>query len=273
MSGPRVPRYISKLCGNRVLVLGGTSGIGFCVAEAALEHGAHVVVSGSSEAKLAVALERLRAVPRSLLAGGADTPAVVGKACDLADIVNIEANLKRLLDFATDDSRLHLDHIVFTAGDPLKIPKLAEASPEVIQKAGFVRFTAPAILAKLLPRYARQDVASSLTLTSGVSSRVPPPGWSIMTGFGAGVEGLMRGLALDLQPIRVNAVAPGAVHTELFGDIPKERLQTVLENMKKKSVTDTVGKPEDVAEAYLYLMKNHFATGSVVVADGGRLLV
>ena len=93
-----------------------------------------------------------------------------------------------------------------------------------------------------------------------------------MAAWGQGIEGIVRGLAVDLAPIRVNLVKPGAVHTELFADIPAERLEKVLEKMRKETLTGTVGRPEDVAEMYLGLMKCAFASGSMVDVDGGRLL-
>lgn len=83
----------------------------------------------------------------------------------------------------------------------------------------------------------------------------------------------MRGLAVDLKPLRVNIVSPGAVHTEIFGTVPAERLDTVLDGFRQKSTTGTVARPEDLAEAYIYIMKDHFVTGSIVESNGGRLLV
>lgn len=264
-------KYISKLHNQRILVLGGTSGIGFRVAEAAVEHGAEVVVSGFSTTKLSAAINRLQGVKSPFLAPG--TPVQVsGITCDLARPEDLELNLEQLLNFATADASRLLDHIVFTAGDSLKIVKLPDASIDAIHKANMVRVVAPTILAKLLPKFVKPSVSSSLTLTSGVSQLKPPPGWAIMVAAGAAVEGLTRGLAVDLSPVRVNAVSPGAVHTELFKDIPQDRLQSVLDQFKEESVTKTVGTPEEVAEAYIYCMKTDFMTGSVVTSDGGRLL-
>lgn len=77
---------------------------------------------------------------------------------------------------------------------------------------------------------------------------------------------------MDLAPIRVNMVSPGAVHTELFDDIPKERQESVLQGYRDGTLTDKVGTPENLAEAYLYSMKDHFVTGKILESDGGRLL-
>ena len=114
--------------------------------------------------------------------------------------------------------------------------------------------------------------ANSLTLTSGVAGVMPPPGWAVMASVCSAVEGLARGLAVDLKPIRVNVVRPGAVHTELFGQFG-DQLPMYVEMFKSNSLTGTVGKPEDLADAYLHFMKDSFITGTVTASDGGRSLI
>ncbi|KAK0716215.1 short chain dehydrogenase [Lasiosphaeris hirsuta] len=263
------PKYTNKLQGKNVLVLGGTSGIGFSVAEAALEYGATITVSGSREAKLASALTRLRAT----LPASSPSALVSGTTCDLADPTTLEANLDALLRFATADGTRPLDHIVFTAGDAIAVTPVSQATPAAVAASLAVRFVAPVILAKLVPRYVRQSSESSLTLTGGVASYKPAQNWAIIAGVGAGVEGLTRGLAVDLAPVRVNAVAPGAVHTEFFDHfLAKDQLEGFLEFHAKESLTKTVGKPQDCAEAYLYCMRDYFITGGLISTNGGKLL-
>jgi len=274
-------KYVSKLQGKRVLVLGGTSGMGFCVAEAALEHGAHVVVSGSNEARLSAALSRLRQSPVASFKGesaagttdndAADSdPLVSGTTCDLSDNATMEANIDKLLRFATADGQRKLDHVVLTAGDPIKIVPVSEATPEEIMRVMTVRYTGAIILAKLLPKYQYQSHTSSLTITSGANASKPSPNWSLVAGVSAAVQGLGRGLAVDLKPVRVNVVSPGAVHTELFDSIPNK--EGFLAVMAKATLTGHVGRPEDAAEAYLYCMKDNFITGTVLDTNGGKFL-
>lgn len=97
----------------------------------------------------------------------------------------------------------------------------------------------------------------------------------MLSGFGASTEGVVKGLAVDLAPIRVNAVAPGTVDTELLRALapPDPKAQAAFkEILKKVTLLSKVGEPEDVAEAYVYLMKDANITGSVIHTDGGRLL-
>lgn len=257
-------KYTSKLHDDRVVVIGGTSGMGFCVAEAAIEHGAHVCISGSKQAKLDKAVARLKsAYPDS-------ASKIAGHVCDLSQLESMEANLKRTVELASADA--NIDHIVFTAGDALKITPLTESTTETILKTGIIRFFGPLMLAKLAPKHMSAGPKSSITLTGGTMSHRPVKNWAVVAAWGSGVEGITRGLAVDLAPIRVNMVCPGAVHTELFDDIPEERLAGVLDGFRQGTLIDRVGTPENLAEAYLYPMKDHFVTGTILRSDGGRLI-
>ena len=260
-------KYSSKLHDKRVLVFGGTSGMGFCVAEASIEAGATVIISGSRPPKIDATIARLKS---SYPDCGAR---LSGHACDLSKTEDLEQNIETLLKSATQDGAEKLDHVVFTAGDIFPITGLAGATVESITKMGTVRFVAPVLLAKLLvPKYMTSSAGSSITMTGGVNSTKPTVGWSVLAGWGAGVEGLARGLAVDLKPIRVNCVAPGAVNTELIQGLSGENLEAMLTHFRDRTVTGTVGRPEDLAEAYLYCMKDRFVTGSVLHSNGGQFL-
>ncbi|PNY29697.1 oxidoreductase YkvO [Tolypocladium capitatum] len=267
MAAGTAHKYLNKLQGHRVLVLGGSTGVGFCVAEAAVEHGAHVVVSSSNQTKLDKAVARLQAHAKAI---GTSTDVIVGKTCDLSQPDTIESNVIQLLEFATKGGKL--DHVVFTAGDAVGVIPLANATVESIHKTGMVRHTSTIILAKHLPKYVNAGVRSSFTITGGTNTWRPGPDWAVVAGTGGAVEGLCRGFAISLAPLRVNCVQLGAVHTELFDSIPKERLPDVLESLRKEGITGTVGRPEEAAEAYIYCMKDTFTTGGVVETNGGRLV-
>ncbi|KAI5468081.1 dehyrdogenase/reductase domain-containing protein [Mariannaea sp. PMI_226] len=260
-------KFINKLQNQRVLVVGGSTGIGFAVALGALEHGAHVVLSSSNQIKLDRAVDRLKAHVES---GGLSLPDISAKTCDLSNPDTIDDNIKSLLEFATQQGKL--DHVVYTAGDAIKTVSIDKVNAHDIPKIGMVRTAGVLILAKYLSSYTNQSTNSSLTLTGGTMSWRPSPGWSVLTGVAGGVESLARGLAVDLKPVRVNCAVPGAIHTELFDSIPEERLEAALKNMRRDTITGSVGTPEEMAEVYLYLMKSTFATGSTVTADGGRMV-
>jgi NAD(P)-dependent dehydrogenase (short-subunit alcohol dehydrogenase family) len=266
MASPSL-KYTSKLVGQRVLVFGGTSGIGFSVAEAAFEHGAHLVISSSNQSKLDKTISRLKAA----YPAQSEKQTITTRVCDLADAANLDANIQSLFETATNGGTVKLNHVAFTAGDMLSRPSLEDLTPDVIYSGMNVRFVAPAVMAKYIHKYVELSPASSFTITSGVRSKKPAPGWTMATAIGSAAEGLARDLAMDLKPIRVNAVSPGAVHTELFSLFPN--LDAALENFRQASTTGTVGKPEDLAESYIYLMKDQFVTGTVIESNGGCLLV
>ncbi|KAK2465160.1 hypothetical protein APHAL10511_002852 [Amanita phalloides] len=273
-------RHSTKLSNSRVLVLGGTSGIGFAVASAALGEGAHVIISGSNPERLEHALSRIRdAFP--------DEDArrrITGYTCDLSDPEKVEENVLALLQAATSDGAVEaekepkstlLDHIVFTAGNaPTNLPTVQSATVEQIKNAGNIRVLGGFMIAKHALQYMQVTSSSSITVTSGVASAKPSQGWAIAASMLGAVEGMTRGLAVDLAPIRVNGVVPGAVNTEMFSKAfpQQEVLNAVLNNYGKLTLVGHVAKPEDVAEAYIYLMKDHFCTGSLIHTNGGILL-
>nr|L0E4F8.1 RecName: Full=Short-chain dehydrogenase/reductase malC; AltName: Full=Malbrancheamide biosynthesis cluster protein C [Malbranchea aurantiaca]6NKH_A Chain A, Short chain dehydrogenase [Malbranchea aurantiaca]6NKH_B Chain B, Short chain dehydrogenase [Malbranchea aurantiaca]6NKH_C Chain C, Short chain dehydrogenase [Malbranchea aurantiaca]6NKH_D Chain D, Short chain dehydrogenase [Malbranchea aurantiaca]AGA37263.1 short chain dehydrogenase [Malbranchea aurantiaca] len=253
------------LRGKNVLIIGGTSGIGFAVAQLVIEHGAMACIAGSNPTKLGKALDALKQHPDR------DPIAIVQSAtCDLFDVPNLEQNLDNLLKLAAGDSKIH--HIVFTAADMVQPPPLASVTIEQIQRVGTIRFTAPMLVAKLLPKYMELCPENSYTLTSGSHAKQPDPGWSLVTGYCGGVEGLMRGLAVDMMPLRVNVVSPGAVLTPVLRDILGDSLEIALDAARKKSTTGRIARPEDVAEAYLYIMKDQNITGTVLETSAGMLL-
>lgn len=130
---------------------------------------------------------------------------ISGHACGLANTETLKQNLDALLNFATNDGREKLDHVVFTAGDSFTVKSLADMRVESIQKLGIVCFVAGILLGKLLvPKYMTSSAESLITLTGGVNSTKPGAGWSVLAGWGGALEGLLRGFAVDMKPIRVN---------------------------------------------------------------------
>jgi NAD(P)-dependent dehydrogenase (short-subunit alcohol dehydrogenase family) len=164
----------NRLANAHVLVFGGTSGIGFAIANMALSNGARVTISGSVQPKVDQKVEKLRSFYPSMSASN-----VAGFACDLSDADNMEANVKDVLEKVTEDGQKMIDHIAFTAGGPGTIPKVADVTPTTAFGGLAVRYTAPAIIAKLLitGKYMPLTDSSSFTLTGGTNTFRPFPGW------------------------------------------------------------------------------------------------
>ena len=100
-----------------------------------------------------------------------------------------------------------------------------------ILAAGQIRFFAPLLLAKHLPRYLIQSYKSSYTITTGAVSEKPIPNWSVIGAYAGGLHSMVRNLALDMKPIRVNGVSPGAVDTEMWDHHGEEKKQEIMRGM------------------------------------------
>ena len=91
-------------------------------------------------------------------------------------------------------------------------------------------------------------------------------------GARSAVLGLSKALALDLKPIRVNVVAVGAVDTEVWSNVQPEQKESMFQALVSKTTTGSIAQASDVAEAYIYCMKDSNVTGSVISSNGGALL-
>lgn len=143
----------------------------------------------------------------------------------------------------------------------------------IFQHQGMVRFFAPLFLGKLAPKYMNPGPASSIIITTGSVSERPLPDWTVVNSYATGLQGMVRGMALDLKPLRINLVSPGVVDTELWKDMPEDVKREMFAEMEKKIPVGKVGQVVDVAESYLYLMKDRNVSGAMVSTSGGHLLV
>lgn len=194
---------------------------------------------------------------------------------DLTNVAELEAGLKTLFEHVTSQGTKPINHIVYTSRDPRQIlggGTIEELDPTVVHLTSVIRMVVPMTFGKVAPAYMVKDNIgeTSITLTTGTMAFKPAKGWAIGAANGLATDGLVRGLAVDLSPqIRVNAVAPGAIRTPLLqGTLDKVGEQF----FRDATLTKSLGEPEDMAELYLYLMKDRFITGQVILSDGGRLL-
>lgn len=237
-----------SLKSTTVVVLGGSSGIGLATARAAQAEGASVIITGRSAERLAAA--------RAALGTQATT-----RVLDAAD----EAGTREF--FAELPG---LDHLFITAGQLALDGKLAPAV-EALRPAMDTRFWGAIYAAKYAAPKMR--AGGSITFMSGTAARRPLPGASVATASCGAVDALARALALDLAPLRVNTIQPGYTDTPLFDGIFGAARDEVLAAAGAKLPLGRIGRPEEIADAVLFLMKNGFVTGINLVVDGGGLLV
>ena len=237
------------LNGKRVIVLGGTSGIGFAVARAAAGQGAEVTVASSRQSSVDKALATLPAT-----AGGS--------ALDLRSSSAISAFFENIGEF---------DHLVYTAGEPLAPRALAESDIASAREFFEVRYWGA--LTAVKNALGRIRPGGSITLSSGGTSQRPVAGWTAPTSVCGAIEALTRALAVEIAPVRVNAVRPGLVRTDLWQNFPESDRDALYAATAQSLPVGRIGDPEDIAESYLYLMNSGYTTGSIVTIDGGHLLV
>lgn len=264
---PDQQKYTNKLDDARVLIVGGSSGLGFTAAEAILESGAGaVIISSSNLQRVNTAVDRLKNSYPSRAS------ALSGHVCNLADEASLENNVKALFDFATDNGSKKLDHVLCTAGDRLAVKPISETTMEYMKQAGMVRFFAPLMVGKYAIKHLKDGRESSYTITSGGIMHRPNPNWTVVGSFAAGHGGIVRGLALDLAPRRCNAICPGAVATELWSWMTEDAREKFYQGVSAAVPTQQIAQPEDIAQAYLYVMKDPNCTGSIITTDSGNLL-
>ncbi|KAJ6508548.1 hypothetical protein C8R45DRAFT_967769 [Mycena sanguinolenta] len=251
---------------SHTLVIGGSSGIGFAVASAALANGSKVHFTSTSTDKLAAKTAQLQSLYPNAH--------VSGTAADLSSTDTLEAALQTILDDAVKETGGPLDHIVYTAGDGVNPTPLAQMTAAGAISPLTIRYIGPLLVGKLVAanpgKYLKLGASSSITLTSGIMAHKPQP-FVFTLGTGGAIEVLTRSLAVALAPIRVNVVVPGAVQTELI-DRMAARNPAVVEMMKKASLTKEIGSSEGAAEAYLFCMRSALATGQSFIIDGGYLM-
>jgi NAD(P)-dependent dehydrogenase (short-subunit alcohol dehydrogenase family) len=240
--------FLMTLNGKRIVVLGGTSGIGLATAQAAAREGASVVIVSSQRARVDQALTAL--------------PGAEGHAVDLTDGAAVEGLFARIGAF---------DHLVFTAGESLQLGALASTDLESARRSFNLRYFGALIAAKYGSASIRPG--GSIVFTSGIASQRPMSGWALGASVTSAMEGLTRALAVELAPIRVNIVSPGVVKTPLWSAMPKDDREALYRQMEAHLLVGHVGEPEEIAEAYLYLMRQTYGTGQVIVVDGGGMLV
>jgi NAD(P)-dependent dehydrogenase (short-subunit alcohol dehydrogenase family) len=241
----------SSLHKQRVLVIGGSSGIGLATAQLAAERGAHITIAGRSQAKLDAALMSLSSI----------SPTARALVVDITDASSIARLFSEMGNF---------DHLAMTGPAPgfgsFKDLAVAQVKSEFEGKF-WGQYLAAQHAAKVLPAH------GSITFMSGAYSQRPVPGASSLAAVQGAIEGLVRGLAVELGPIRVNAVSPGLTDTPLirgvFGDSGAENLYT---DAAQSLPSRYVAQPQDIAQSYVYLMENKTSTGSVIFPDGGYTL-
>ncbi|CAE6505939.1 unnamed protein product [Rhizoctonia solani] len=224
------------LRGQKIIIIGGSSGIGRSVAAASLAHGASVVIASSSPDKVKSAI--------ALLQQDSKGATVEGHALDIKDYPALKSFLDRHGPF---------NHLVITAGDLAGEVNFPHTEIDDTWKAKYeVRYWAVMIAAQHVYKNNLIKPGGSIVMTIGNVQYRPYPGWGL--------------------PIRVNTIAAGVTDTELFSSFPPEARASFFKTQEEKLPVGHVGTPDEVAEAYIFAMKCTYLTGQVIIVDGGGVL-
>jgi NAD(P)-dependent dehydrogenase (short-subunit alcohol dehydrogenase family) len=231
----------------RTVIIGGSSGMGLATAQKLYSLGHEIVVASRSKDNLEKAVK------------------MIGKAESYILDITKENEIIQFFNSIGPFDHLVTSAANFVMGSFLKMP-LDDAKQFFDSK-----FWGQYLAAKYGAPYIR--TGGSITFFCGVAAQKPFMHFSTGSAINAAIEGLTRALALELSPLRVNAISPGTVVTPVWDIIPEQERLTEFEETAKKLPAKRVGQPEDIAQAAVYLIQCGYATGSIVYVDGGGRII
>ncbi|KAA8756961.1 MULTISPECIES: SDR family oxidoreductase [Priestia] len=235
------------LKGKKIVIIGGSSGIGFESAKQVIAQGAEVIIASRSKNKLQNAKEQL----------GARATAFT---LDTTQEQQVQSFFEKVGQF---------DHLVVSAAETSSGSFLDTNTTQARQlfenKFWGQYYAAKYGAPKVLPH-------GSITLFSGVVAYKSMVGSSMLGAVNAAVSNLGQTLALELAPIRVNIISPGIIDTPSRSKMPEEIRNHFYATVGNKLPVKRIGRAEDVAQSVLYLLQNSFVTGTVLHVEGGHIL-
>lgn len=232
---------------ERVLIIGGSSGMGLAAARLLQSQGYDITIAGRTLNKLE---EAAKTIPGAEMA-----------QLDLLD----EASVKSYF-----QSSRPFHHLVISAADFIVGPFLELDSKEArrfFDSKFWGQYTAAKYGAAKIP------AGGSITFFSGIASQKPSQGLAVASAINGAIESLTRALAFELAPIRVNAISPGIIETPVWNGMPAEKRKAFFQNAAAALPARKIGQPEDLAQAVRFLIECPFMTGEVLSCDGGGRLI
>jgi NAD(P)-dependent dehydrogenase (short-subunit alcohol dehydrogenase family) len=242
-------KEMESLKGKKVVIIGGSSGIGLATAKSVASKGGLVIIVSSNQQRIDKALQELPAES-------------IGYSIDVTNEMQVKNLFERIGAF---------DHLIFTAGENLILGNVADTSLETARDYFNIRYWGAFAAVKYAAPFI--NLTGSIVLTSGIAANRPNKGWALGASICAAMEGFTRAMAMELAPIRVNIVSPGVVKTALWGGMSENDREAMYKNIGATLPVKRVGEAEDIAETFVYLLEQQYATGQTFIIDGGTSLV
>ena len=237
-----------SLSQQRILIVGGSNGMGLASAQRLVQAGAEVVIVGRSQARLNVALDFLK-----------------GKAtAHVADFTDV-ASLKSLFEAVGP-----IDHLVLAASSDAAWGGFAATNGDALRRAlegkliGYWQ-----TLQAALPNLRRDG---SVVMLTGAASRTAMPGTAGLAAVNGGITQMAQTLAKELAPLRINVISPGLVDTPAYDHMSAEAKVGMFQSAASSLPVGRTGRPDDIAQAVEFLIDNGFTTGALIDVDGGARL-
>jgi NAD(P)-dependent dehydrogenase (short-subunit alcohol dehydrogenase family) len=239
---------MGDLADARVVVVGGSSGMGFATARLARDAGASVRIVGRDRERLLRAAHEL----------GDSVDFVAADAANEAGMEQVFADLDRV------------DHVVVFAGEQPQAP-LAEAGLDLFRRAMEARVWGALNACKFAAP--KMPASGSFTFCSGLSAHRPRVHRSVGASATAALESFGRAMAVELAPVRVNTICPGAIDTPLLDRVYGDKRDEAMAAVARRVPAGRLGRAEEIADAALFLMRNGYVTGITLPVDGGVQLL
>ncbi len=233
---------------QKIVVIGGSSGMGLAVAQKLALSGATVVITSRAQSKADEAKAQIK--------GNAEA-----RALDFAD----EAVVK---DFFANEG--NIDHLVLVGSGQAAWGNLVDIDSAALRQAFDAKFWGYFYCAKYSVPHLRKD--GSITFAIGAAARTAIPGTAGVAAVNGAIATMARTFAKEAAPLRVNVLSPGLIDTPAYDWMNAEEKQAFFEKMGGEIPVGRVGHPQEIAEAVYFLVSNNFTTGAVLDVDGGQSL-
>lgn len=232
---------------KKVIVIGGSSGLGLAIAKTSASLGAHVTIASRN-------LDKLDQAKKTI---GTD---VTTQQLDISQPEQIKNFFQKASSF---------DHLITSSANVAWGP-FTSLSFKDEQNSFNSKFWGQYYAAKFAAP--KINHGGSIIFFSGAWSQRPIPGAAVVGSINGAIESLGKALAIELAPIRINVISPGIIDTPIFAAMTEQEKKGFFETVSKGLPVKKIGKAEDVALTAIYLMTNTYTTGSTLYVDGGETL-